>query len=421
MAENGLTMLPYSINIYLTNKDVRRASTGNTADRRTTPYFLCLDYFAIYCGYNLWLAGFHNYAVETFHISALHVGYLFSVAALPGTFAFLIGMIAGKISLRPLMMFACSAMAFGLIEIGLSPSWHLLWPGVLFIGLGFTAFYPIINSLCIQHSHPRTVIAAIGRLKSFGPLAALSAFVLIATCLPQLGYRRFFVISGGIIGLTGLWALTKIPIEHYAGHRGNLRFKKDLWPYYVLNFLAGCRSAGIGVFVLLLLIKGHGLLIYDTAAVVLIGNFCSLIGYRLIGHFADRYTPAKALSFIYLGVSLIFLGFCFINCRLVLILFYFFDSLLCGVSVLTDSHLKAVSRTNDTMGDVATGFTLFHLGKMMLPLAGGILWSHYHQQATFLVVSILAGVAVCVSGKLVMPQSDLVGSRTNRFAESNSE
>ena len=145
---------------------------------------------------------------------------------------------------------------------------------------------------------------------------------------------------------------------------------------------------------------------HETAAVVLIGNLCSLLGYRLIGHFANRYHPPKVLSLIYLGVSLIFLGFCLINSRFVLILFYFFDSLLFGVSVVTDSHLKRVSQAEDTIGNVACGLTLFHLGKTIFPLAGGILWSHFHQQATFLVVSILAGLAVWVSKKLVIPQSD---------------
>jgi len=79
---------------------------------------------------------------------------------------------------------------------------------------------------------------------------------------------------------------------------------------------------------------------------------------------------------------------------------------LVGLSVLTDSHLKGASRANDTMGDLASGFTLFHLGKAMLPLVGGVLWNHFNQQATFLVGSILAGLAIWVSKKLVMPQSD---------------
>ena len=399
-------MLSFPFKLYSVDQDVRRVRTVSTAERRTASYLLCLSYFAVFCGYNLWIAGFHNYAAEVFQISALHVGYLFSVAALPGTFAFLIGMIAKKFRLGSLMIFACGSLGFGLVGIGLAPSSYFLWPGVLSIGLGFSFFYPIITSICIQHSDPQSASAAIGHLKSYGPLAAVTAFVLITPCLPLLGYQSFFVISGGVVVLIGFWALADLDIKHYADRPGNLRFRKALWPYYVLNFLAGCRSAGIQAFVLLLLIREHGLVMHETAAVVLIGNLCSLLGYRLIGHFANRYHPPKVLSLIYLGVSLIFLGFCLINSRFVLILFYFFDSLLFGVSVVTDSHLKRVSQAEDTIGNVACGLTLFHLGKTIFPLAGGILWSHFHQQATFLVVSILAGLAVWVSKKLVIPQSD---------------
>ncbi len=389
-------MVPLSIKIYLINQDVRRAA----------PYLLCLGYFAVFCGYHLWISSFHNYAVETFHISALHVGYLFSVAALPGTFAFLIGIIARKFSLSTLMIFACGSMGFGLIGIGLSPNCYFLWPGVLSIGLGFTCFYPIVNSICIQYSDPRTVSTAVGHMKSYGPLAALTACFLIYVCLPQLGYRSFFVLSGLFVVLIGLAAGTELPLEQYSDRPGRLKFKKNLWPYYALNFLAGCRSAGIAAFVLFLLVREHGMLVHQTVAVVLISNFCSLVGYRLIGHFGDRYNPSKVLSFSYMCVSLIFLGFCFINSLFFLILFYFFDSLLFGVSVVTDSYLKRISYAKDTIGDLASGLTLFHLGKVILPLAGGVVWSHFNQQATFLVCSILAGLALWLSRKLVIPQSD---------------
>jgi len=401
-------MLPLSIKIYLIDQDVRRANAGSTAERRIAPYLLCLGYFAVFCGYHLWIAGFHNYAVETFHISALHVGYLFSVAALPGTFAFLIGIIARKFSLSTLMIFACGSMGFGLIEIGLSPNCYFLWPGVLSIGLGFTCFYPIVNSICIQHSDPQTVSTAIGHMKSYGPLAALTACFLIYVCLPQLGYRSFFVLSGLFVVLIGLAAGTESTLEQYSDRPGRLRFKKNLWPYYALNFLAGCRSAGIAAFVLFLLVREHGMLVHQTVAVVLISNFCSFVGYRLIGHLGDRYNPSKVLSFSYVCVSLIFLGFCFFNSLFFLILLYFFDSLLFGVSVVTDSYLKRISYAKDTIGDLASGLTLFHLGKVILPLAGGFVWSHFNQQATFLVCSILAGLAIWISRKLVIPESDIM-------------
>jgi predicted MFS family arabinose efflux permease len=171
----------------------------------------------------------------------------------------------------------------------------------------------------------------------------------------------------------------------------------------VLNFLAGCRSAGITAFVLLLLIREHGLMMPETAAVLLIGNVFSLIGYRLIGQLANRFHPPTILSFIYLGVSITFLGFSYINSKLAMTLLLFLDSILLGASVVTDSYLKGVSRAKDTVGDIASGYTFFHLGKTIFPLVGGMLWSHFNQQATFLLLSILAVLAVWVSTKLNDP------------------
>ena len=192
------------------------------------------------------------------------------------------------------MIFACAAIGVGLVGIGLSPSCYFLWPGVLAIGVCFTCFYPIISSVCIDQSHPRTVSTAVGHMKSFGPLAALTACFLIYVCLPQLGFRSFLVLSGLFIFLIGLVAGIEFPVGQYLSRPGRLRFKKYMWPYYALNFLAGCRSAGIAVFVLFLLVREHGMLVHQTVAVVLIGNFCCLAGYRLIGYFADRYTPPKS-------------------------------------------------------------------------------------------------------------------------------
>ena len=223
------------------------------------------------------------------------------------------------------MIFASSAIGVGLMGIGLSPSSHFLWPGVLAIGVGFTCYYPIISSICIDQSDPRNVNTAVGHMKSYGPLAALTASLLIYVCLPQLGFRSFFVLSGLFAAVMGLAAGTDLPLGQYPEQSGRLRFKKNLWPYYTLNFLAGCRSAAIVAFVLFMLVKEHGMLVHQTVTVVLISNFCSFLGYRLIGYFADRYNPSKVLSFSYLCVAFIFLSLCFINSLFFLILFYLLD------------------------------------------------------------------------------------------------
>ncbi len=106
------------------------------------------------------------------------------------------------------------------------------------------------------------------------------------------------------------------------------------------------------------------------------------------------------MSVIYMVVALIFEGFGAFEQEILLSALYCFDSLLFGVSVVTDSHLKKISRPQNFVGDVAVGLTLFHLAGVLLPLAGGVIWEYLGENVTFLFGSFLAGLAVLVSRKL---------------------
>lgn len=371
-----------------------------SAGRITAPLIFGLVYFAVFAGNNIWRFTFHNYTIETFHISALQIGFLFSLSAVPGVLAFSIGLIARKIRLFVLMILSCTLVGVGLIWIGFAPDWNLLWPGVLAISVGFTVFYPVINSLALQGSAPENTSISMGRLKSFGPLAAIASALLILYILQPMGYRNFLIITGGIVLLCGVVAAFDTRKKKYAGDQGNLSFRIALWPYYALNFLAGCRSAFFKTFVLFLLVNEYHLPIHKTALVVLVGSFCGFLSYRLIGQIANRYEPRNVLSVIYMVVALIFEGFGAFEQEILLSALYCFDSLLFGVSVVTDSHLKKISRPQNFVGDVAVGLTLFHLAGVLFPLAGGVIWEYLGKNLTFLFGSFLAGLAALVSRKL---------------------
>lgn len=299
------------------------------------------------------------------------------------------------------MIFSCTLVGVGLVWIGMATAWYFLWPGVLAISVGFTVFYPVINSLGLQFSASEKTLISMGRLKSFGPLAAIASLLLILFILQFMDYRPFLILTGGIVFLCGMVAALNIRRIKYAGDKGNLSFKIALWPYYTLNFLAGCRSAIFKTFILFLLVNEHNLTIHRTALIVLIGSFCSFIGYRLIGKIANQYEPRNVLSLIYIGVALIFMGFNTFEQKLLLSILYCFDSLLFGVSVLTDSHLKKVSSPKNFVGDVAAGLTLFHLAGVLIPLVGGTIWEYMNKNLTFIFGSILAGLASLISRKLV--------------------
>jgi MFS family permease len=315
-----------------------------TSSRRiATPLIFGIAYFAIFAGNNVWRFTFHNYTIETFNVTATQIGLLFSISAVPGVLAFSIGYIAKGVRLSLFMIFSCTLVGAGLVGIGIAPTWYVLWPAVLAVNIGFTIFYPVVNSLGLQGSAPGETLIFMGRLKSFGPLSAVITALLIHYALEPLGYNAFQIVAGILILLFGFIVAFDVKKKKYALEKGNLRFTIRLWPYYALNFLAGCRSAFFKTFVLYLLIKVYDLPIHRTATLVLIGNLCSFLSYRLIGQIANRYKSRNILSALYLFVALAFMGFRTFDNMVILAMLYCFDSLLFGVSVITDSHLRKIS------------------------------------------------------------------------------
>jgi hypothetical protein len=84
----------------------------------------------------------------------------------------------------------------------------------------------------------------------------------------------------------------------------------------------------------------------------------------------------------------------------ILAMLYCFDSLLFGVSVITDSHLRKISSPKNYVGDVATGLTLFYIAGVVLPLVAGYIWEYRGDNSAFVFGSLLAIVAAIVSRKL---------------------
>jgi predicted MFS family arabinose efflux permease len=371
--------------------------------RLPDPLLLGIAYFATFAGQSIWRSTFHNFAIETFQVNAQQVGFLFSLTGIPGVLAFTVGFVAKKVRIFPLLALSCTLVGLGLIWISLASHFNTLWLGVLSISTGFACFYPVVTSLCLLECEPRASAISIGRLRSFGPLAAIGSALLILHALPSLGFRTFLLVTGTAVVFCGGATTLGIRNKEYATTQGSLRLKSNLWPYYALNFLAGCRSALFKTFVIFLLVTEHHFKIRGTAMIVLAGSLFSAIGYRLVGQLANRFDQRNVLSALYIGVALIFLGFSLLKARLLVSILFLLDSLFFAASVVTDSYLKTKSAPQEVIGDVASGLTLFYLGGILAPLAGGILWEHLDHKATFLLGSGLAVLSILTSRYLDHP------------------
>lgn len=368
-----------------------------------TSFYAGISYFIVFVGQNIWRSTFHNFAIENFQISAVQIGVAFSLVSLPGLFSVALGFIGPKAKLTVWLVAAFLMISLGLFGTGTAPSWGLLLFSVLILHCGFAVYYPTINTIFLLTVNSRQAVKRLSSLKSLGPLAGVISAALMLIALAPWGYVPILASCGGAILLSGLGVLSISP--QAKGRQTKIRFKKSLTAYYLLNFLNGCRSALFRTFVLYYLITEFNFDFKNTAAIVLAGNGLTFIGYQLIGRLTKHVPPPRLLILLYLVMCFNFLGFWWLKQIELLTLIFLLDSLVFCTSAITDGYLKIVSDSKELLGDLAAGVSLYHLGGVMMPIAGGVIYARSDINA-FFIGSLCALLSVWVTITLMRPAFD---------------
>ena len=359
-------------------------------------------YFLLFLSQAVWRATLHTNAVENFDLNGGEVGYLFSLYYLPGVFCFLIGLAATRLQLYRLVALSCALLSTGFIIASFSGGFSIIAMATLMVAVGFTVFYTTANAICLISGQEQTVAVSLGRMKSLGPLAGLcAATIIIAVFSPGLvldiadavdqsesfeqqltalvlfsgrpelspvKLHTLLLVLAAVLVLSAALFAGMPRLRARSGSYGQLRVIPRLLPYYVLNFLAGCRSAIFQAFALFVMIRDFQLPIHATAVLVFTGNVCTFLGYRSLGHALVFLQHRTVVICVYAVVMLNFLGFWYVLARsgwareavlLTLCGLFLLDSLLFGMSVVTDSYLRTSSQYSSYIGDIGTGMTFF--------------------------------------------------------------
>ena len=297
---------------------------------------------------------FYDHALGDLEADPGQIAAVFSWLALPGVLAFAVGFLLKHFSFRSMIGFSTALVGAGLVWSGLAPSLTAMSPGLLALGLGPILFYPVINGLKLLESPKPEAATGLGRLRSFGPLASLLAAGLVILVLAGVGFRVAMLMLGVAIIAIGIFATRELSADQLAGGRSELQPRLELLPYYGLHFFAGIRSGVFRAFVIVFLIREHGIEISTTATLVLSASLASLFGYRLIGYLGDRIGKITALTWLFSIIALNYLGFIlFRESAVMLSILFIIDSFLFGTSVITDSSLRASANDCDVAGHIA--------------------------------------------------------------------
>jgi len=390
-------------------------------------------YFALFLAHSIWRITLHNNAANNFGLSESQIGYVLSATYIPGIFAFSIGLVARELQLYKLIVFAALALAVGMFLVSSTVELAVLVFSALLIAFGFTFFYTVANSACLLSSEGDRASYDLGRLKSLGPLAGFFAAIIVlflfapavwtqwsslldlsnpigtleeliakTQSAPEVDariLRDLLVTLSVLLVLLGIYVSYGIRLSRVGRTYGRFNIRRKLLPYYVLNFLAGCRSGIFQTFALFVMVKHYHLPVSGTAILVMTAHMCSFLGYRWVGMMLRRFSHGLVLTFIYAVVALNFVGFWVLTSGafdlgqgavLGLGGLFLIDSFFFGASVVTDSHLKSTSEPRDFIGDIGAGMTMFSVAAGLMSVVGSLLWEPLGSKA------FLLGTMICL-------------------------
>ncbi|MCP4565949.1 MAG: MFS transporter [FCB group bacterium] len=357
--------------------------------KKVSVFTITLSSMVVWVGFYTWRIMFNNFAIEIFGASPIDVGIIQAAREIPGLLAFGAGALALYFTESKIAAFSIVAVGLGLILCGLSQSIMMLGLATVLMSFGFHYFEPTNSSQLLMLSQSDNLGRTQGRLRSYESIAGLTGAGLVLGLTLFLDFRVTFYMIGAAVAAIGLYLAIALPSNRAATEKRKVRIKKKYRLYYTLSFLRGCRRHIFTTFAIFLLVKNHNLDITIIATISLANNAVTIFTNRLMGRLSDHLGEKVILVGCSFLLAFIFVGYAYVSYLPLLIALYLIDNILFGSSIALKSYLRKISNAEDLTGCLSFGMTANHITAIVIPIIGGMAWSLFGYQATF-----IAGAAI---------------------------
>jgi predicted MFS family arabinose efflux permease len=357
--------------------------------KKISVFTVTLSAIVVYMGFSAWRVMFNNFAVEIFDASPTDVGLIQAAREIPGLLAFGAGALALYFTESKIAAISIVTIGLGLLLCGLAPSLVVLGLATVIMSFGFHYFEPNNSSQLLMLSKHEELGRAQGKLLSFESMAGVAGAGLVLGLTLFLDFRATFHIIAAVVIAIGLYLTLALPSNRGEQEKRKVRLKKKYWLYYSLSFLRGCRRHIFTTFAIFLLVKSHGLSITAISTIMLVNNATTIVTNRMLGSLSDRLGERTVLVGCSFLLVFIFTGYAYVTYLPVLIGFYFIDHVLFGSSIALKSYLRKMAPPEDLTNCLSFGMTANHITAVIIPVVGGILWSTFGHEVTF-----VAGAAI---------------------------
>jgi len=326
-------------------------------------------------GLQTWRTLFDNFAVHMAGLEGRHIGVIQSVREVPGFLTLLIVFVMLVIREHRLSALSILALGLGIAMTGLLPSFPGLMLTTLLMSFGFHYFQTTNQSLVLQHFDVQVSPLVFGSLRSIGAASNIAVGLVIYFLVFVLDYSQIYLLIGVLIVATGLWALTRNPIDRptIPQHR-KMILRRRYWLFYLLTFLAGARRQIFVAFAVFLMVKHFHYSVQEISILFMINNGITFFLSPLIGRAIVRFGERKVLSLEYACMIFIFLAYATVQSKMLMAGLYILDHVFFSCAMAIRTYFQKMADPRDIGPSVAVGNTINHIAAVILPTVGGLLW-----------------------------------------------
>lgn len=326
-------------------------------------------------GLQTWRTLFDNFAVNVVGLDGGHIGMLQSIREIPGFLALLVVFVMLVLREHKISALSVITLGIGVLVTGLFPSYAGLIGTTLIMSLGFHYAETTFQSLTLQYFDQKTSPLVFGKLRSVGAGANVVIGIVIFILASVLSYQNIYLALGCVVAMIGFWGLTRNPTRTgTVPQHKKMIIRSRYWLFYFLTFMAGARRQIFVAFAVFLLVSRFDFSVQEITALFVVNNIINYFLAPLIGRAIVRFGERKVLSAEYFSLIFIFLAYTVADSKLIVAMLYVADHIFFNFAIAIRTFFQKISDPHDIAPSMAVGFTINHIGAVVFPVIGGLLW-----------------------------------------------
>ncbi|EGQ7676880.1 MFS transporter [Vibrio parahaemolyticus] len=344
---------------------------------RTPQNFLLLISIIVPIAFSTWMALLNNFVIEKANFDGADIGLLQSVREIPGFLAFTAVFLLLFIREQRFMLVSLAMLTLGTALTGYFPTLYGLLFTTLLMSTGFHYFETLKQSLSLQWLSKEEAPEMLGKFISFGALASLFTYGAIWILLEQLkfDFKTVYLLAGGVgFVLIIVMALAFPQFKTAVPQNKKLVLRKRYWLYYALTFMSGARRQIFTVFAGFLMVEKFGYSAADITLLFLINYLFNFLFAKRIGRFIGVVGERKALTFEYVGLIFVFVGYGLVQTAEWAAALYVVDHLFFALALAIKTYFQKIADPADMASTAGVAFTINHIAAVVIPVTFGMIW-----------------------------------------------